>query len=320
MQVGYHVSHEQFDPSTSLANAQLAEEAGFGGAMCSDHFAPWSERQGHAPFNWAWLGAALQSTQLSFGTVCAPGQRYHPAVIAQAAATLAAMYPGRFWVALGSGERLNEHITAERWPSKEERNQRLRECASVIRRLLSGEEVTHLGLVRAERAKLYVRPTTPPPLLGAALTAETAAEVAVWADGLITAAGTIAETRTVIEAFRSRGGERKPVFVQLVVSYGATDEEALVAAYDQWRMVLLGSELVSELALPREFDAATAFARPEDIEETIRISSDLGKHVGWLRELEALGVDRTYVHCVNRDQAAFVHAYRAGVLPQFPSG
>ncbi len=317
MQVGYHVSHEQLDPSTSLANAQLAEEAGFQGAMCSDHFSPWSERQGHSPFTWSWLGAAMQSTQLSFGTVCAPGQRYHPAVIAQAAATLATMYPGRFWLALGSGELLNEHITGNRWPTKDERNQRLLECASVIRRLLGGEEVTHFGLVRVDRARLYVRTSTSPLLFAAALTPETAGWAGSWADGMITAAGDIEQTRTVIEAFRAQGGEGKPVYVQLALAYGDNDDEALAAASDQWRMILLGPEVVAELALPREFDAATRLARPEDMRAAMRISSDVREHLAWLRELEALGVDRTYVHCVNRDQDGFIAAYRRHVLPAF---
>ena len=154
--------------------------------MCSDHFAPWSTRQGESGFAWSWLGAALQATSLSFGVVSAPGQRYHPAIIAQAAATLAQMYPGRFWMALGSGEALNEHITGERWPEKPVRNARLRECVDVMRALFAGETVTHRGLVRVDRARLWTLPETPPPLIGAAVSAATAAWVGGWADGLVT--------------------------------------------------------------------------------------------------------------------------------------
>ena len=126
--------------------------------MCSDHIAPWSERQGHSAFAWSWLGAALQATNLSFGVVNAPGQRYHPAIIAQAIATLSAMYEGRFWVALGSGETSNEHVTGGAWPRKELRNQRLRECVDVIRALLAGEEVSHDGLVTVDRARVWTLP------------------------------------------------------------------------------------------------------------------------------------------------------------------
>src|SRR5918997_5709803 len=143
--IGLHCSHEQIAPSRLLAHVREAEAAGFQAAMSSDHFSPWSERQGESGFAWSFLGAALEATSLPFGVVNAPGQRYHPALIAQAVATLAEMYPGRFWVALGSGEAMNEHITGDRWPPKPERRERLRECVEVIRALLAGEEVTHRG-------------------------------------------------------------------------------------------------------------------------------------------------------------------------------
>src|ERR687895_1437541 len=133
--IGIHCSHEQIPPRDLLAAVRHAEEAGFGAAMSSDHFSPWSERQGESGFAWSFLGAALEATRLPFGVVNAPGQRYHPAIIAQAAATLSSMYPGRFWVALGTGEASNEHITGDGWPAKDTRNARLRECVEVIRAL-----------------------------------------------------------------------------------------------------------------------------------------------------------------------------------------
>src|SRR5690349_22421621 len=139
----WHASHEQVPPDALLAAAQHAEQVGFPAAMSSDHCAPWSERQGQSAFAWSWLGAALQATGLPFGVVNAPGQRYHPAIIAQAIGTLAAMYPGRFWAALGSGEASNEHITGTGWPAKPVREARLRECVEIIRALLRGEEVSH---------------------------------------------------------------------------------------------------------------------------------------------------------------------------------
>src|ERR1051325_4592864 len=147
---GLHCSHEQIPPSGLLEAVIAAERAGFDAAMCSDHFSPWSARQGESAFAWSWLGAALQATNLSFGIVNAPGQRYHPAIIAQAIGTLGAMYPGRFWAALGSGEYSNEHITGEVWPRKSVRNERLAECVSVIRDLLAGEEVSRDGLVKVD--------------------------------------------------------------------------------------------------------------------------------------------------------------------------
>ena len=175
--IGYHASHEQFAPSELLRLVGLAERAGFDCAMSSDHFRPWGTAQGQSGFAWSWLGAALQATRLPFGVISAPGYRYHPAILAQAAATLAEMFPGRLWLALGSGQRLNEDLTGVAWPDKPERNARLRECADVVRALLAGETVTHRGRVTVVEAKLYSRPERPPPLLGAAVTEATAEQV-----------------------------------------------------------------------------------------------------------------------------------------------
>src|SRR5690606_4441368 len=147
MKISYHASHEQYPPSELLEYVRLAEDAGFEGVLSSDHFLPWLEENGHSGFSFSWLGAAMQATRIPFGMVCAPGDRYHPAIVAQAAATLAEMFPGRFWMALGSGEALNEHVTGAPWPSKEVRRSRLKECVQVMRSLFRGETVTHQGLV-----------------------------------------------------------------------------------------------------------------------------------------------------------------------------
>ena len=172
-----------------------AESAGFQGVTASDHLAPWSERQGHSGHAWSWLGAAMQATSVPFGVVTAPGQRYHPAITAQAIATLADLFPGRFWPVLGSGEALNEHVTGERWPDKDIRDRRLLECVEVIRALLRGEEVTHRGLVTVDRARVWSLPATPPPIFGAAVSEETARTVGGWADGLMTIYRPIDELR-----------------------------------------------------------------------------------------------------------------------------
>nr|BFE82789.1 hypothetical protein GCM10020093_053900 [Planobispora longispora] len=203
---GFHSSHEQIHPAALLKAVVRAEQAGFAAAMSSDHFSPWSARQGHSGFAWSWLGAALQATGLRFGVVNAPGQRYHPAIVAQAIGTLAAMFPGRFWAALGTGEASNEHITGEGWPRKPVRTARLRECVDVIRALLAGEEVSHDGLVTVDRARLWTRPETPPELVGAAVSVETARWCAEWADGLITVNAPIETLRRMIGAYRDAGG------------------------------------------------------------------------------------------------------------------
>src|SRR5690606_4113266 len=183
------------------------------------HFHPWSERQGHSGFAWSWLGAALQATKLSYGVVCAPVQRYHPAIIAQAVATLGEMFPGRFWVAFGSGELLNERIVGGGWPSDAERDDRLEEALHIIRALLSGERLTHAGrYFRVVEAQLYGLPAEPPRLFAAAIGPQAAARLAPHVDGLITVSQPPDKLRAVSDAFREAGGD-KPVFLQSKHSY-----------------------------------------------------------------------------------------------------
>jgi coenzyme F420-dependent glucose-6-phosphate dehydrogenase len=315
VKIGYHASHEQFPPSELLEYARAAEAAGFDGAMCSDHLFPWSQSQGHSGFAWSWLGAALEATSLSFGVVNAPGARYHPVVIAQAAATLAQMYPGRFWVAIGSGEALNEHITGEAWPVKSVRNERLFECAEVMRRLWSGEAVTHRGHVTVIDARVYSLPDSPPRLVGAAITPETAEWMGGWADALITVSQERERMRAVISAFRKGGGERKSLLLQVKHSFAPTDEEALEEAVDQWRTNVFPSPIAADLALPSHFEAIAQFVGPDDVRKAVRVSSRLDDHIGELREDVAMGYDEIYVHNVNRRQREFIERFGADVLP-----
>ncbi len=182
--LGYHASHEQFAPSELLQLLQLAEQAKFDDAMSSDHFKPWGPAQGHSGYAWSWLGAALQSTQMEIGVISAPGYRYHPAILAQGAATLSEMFPERFWLALGSGERLNEDIVGGNWPSKEVRNLKLASSALAIKALLNGDTVTRSDAITLNEAKLYSLPEKRPRVLGAAVTPKTAEAIGKWADGL----------------------------------------------------------------------------------------------------------------------------------------
>ena len=287
--------------------------------MCSDHLAPWGERQGHSGHAWSWLGAALQATSLSFGVVTAPGQRYHPAVIAQAIATLAEMYPDRFWVALGSGEAINEHVTGEGWPEKPARDARLLECVDVIRSLLSGEEVTHPGLVEVVRARVWSLPSTPPLLIGAAVSAATAGVVGGWADGLVTVNQPVEALRKVVEAFRQGGGENKPMYLQVHLSWAEDEDEARRIAHDQWKTNVFGPDLAWNLDTPAQFDDAARFVRPEDVPGSVLVSADVQRHVAWLRELADLGFDRLYLHHVGQVQESFIETFGDKVLPELRS-
>ena len=316
VRIGYHASHEQFPPSELLELLRAADQAGFSGGMCSDHFMPWTEAQGQSGFAWSWLGAALQATSLSIGTVTAPGARYHPAIIAQAAATLGEMFPGRFWVAAGSGEALNEHITGEAWPDKPRRNARLRECVDVMRALWEGETVTHRGLIDVIDARLYTRPAEPIRVFIAAVTPATAKWGAAWADGLLTVSQSEDTLRSVIDAFRGGGGDGKPMILQAKVAWDRDDATALRRAHEQWRANIFASDVLATLETPAQFEAAAAFVTPEDVARHVRVSADASRHAEWIAEYAELGFDAVYVHNVGTAQRAFIDAYAERVLPQ----
>ncbi len=315
--IGYHASHEQFSPSELLRFTAMAEKAGFTAINCSDHFHPWSVRQGQSGFSFAWLGAAMVNSSLPFGVVCAPGYRYHPAVVAQAVATLAEMFPQRFWISLGSGEALNEKITGEIWPSKKERNERLFECATVIKKLLSGEKVSYTGKITVEEAKLYTLPKVPPLVLGAAVTKETAAWLGSWADGMITVHQPHQELKEVVEAFRKSGGAGKSVFLKVQLSYARTSKEAEEGAYDQWRTNIFHSSVLGDLWQVEQFDALGELVQPEELKKMVRISSNLQDHIQWIRKDLELGFDRIILHNVNRQQEVFIEDFGKEVLPFF---
>ncbi|MBY0287665.1 MAG: TIGR03885 family FMN-dependent LLM class oxidoreductase [Mycobacteriaceae bacterium] len=312
--IGFHCSHEQIAPRQLLRDVQHAEQAGFTAAMSSDHFNPWSERQGESGFAWSFLGAALATTQLPFGVVNAPGQRYHPAIVAQAIATLAQMFPGRFWAALGSGEASNERITGDEWPRKEVRDERLVECVGVIRRLLDGEEVSHSGLVHVNRARLWTRPDVVPDLVGPAVTPETAARHAAWADGLITVNQSRETLSKVMESYRDAGG-RGPARLQIHLSWAPDEDEALAIAHHQWRSNVFEPPVCWDTESVEAFDVIAEKVSPEDVRQSVRVSDDLGQHTAWLQQDIEQGWDELYLHFVGQHQSAFIEAFGAHVLP-----
>ena len=312
--IGFHASHEQAPPDRLLSDVQRVEAAGFEVAMCSDHFSPWSHRQGHSAFAWAWLGAALATTRLPFGVVNAPGQRYHPAVIAQAIATLGVMFPGRFWVALGSGEASNEHITGARWPRKELRTRRLEECVEVIRALLAGEEVSHDGLVTVDRARLWELPEPRPRLVGPAVSVESAARVAAWSEGMVTVNQPPDKLREMVRAHRDAGGAG-PLALQVHLSWAPTAAEAEQIAHEQWRSNVFAEPVSWDTETVAAFDLMSADVTVEKVRTVVNISSDLGWHRDRIAEYAAIGFDEIYLHHVGQSQERFIDAFGEHVLP-----
>ncbi|MFS0853418.1 TIGR03885 family FMN-dependent LLM class oxidoreductase [Microbacterium sp. 179-I 3D4 NHS] len=310
--IGFHASHEQHSPRELLAAVRLAEAVGFDEAMCSDHLAPWTRAQGHSGHAWSWLGAALASTTMPFGLVTAPGQRYHPVIAAQAIGTLAQMFPDRFWAALGSGEALNEHVTGDGWPDKPRRQRRLRESADAIRGLLAGERVDVSGEIVVHDARVWSRPEAPVPLVGAAVSAETAAWVADWADGLITVGADPEGTAEVLARYRDAGG-RGPARLQVHVSLGRTDDEALAVARDQWAHCGVPAELMWELENPEDYERL-AEVTDEALHQDVVISASASAMADRIAAL-AEGFDHVYIHHVGKDQATFLRRCENELLP-----
>lgn len=310
--IGFHASHEQHAPGRLLRDLAHAERIGFDEAMCSDHLAPWLKAQGQSGHAWSWLGAALALTRFRIGVVTAPGQRYHPVILAQALATLTEMFPDRVWAALGSGEALNEHVTGDEWPQKGERDERLRACADVMRRLLSGERVDADGPVRVHDAKLWSLPETPPPLLAAGISTQTAADVAAWAAGLITVGADPEATAQTRKAYRDAGG-RGDLLLQIHISLEATEDDALEAAREQWAQATVPPQLMWELREPAEFEAH-ADPTDEKLRAAVIVGSDAADVADRIAAV-AEGFDGVFLHQVGRDQRGFLERCERELLP-----
>jgi G6PDH family F420-dependent oxidoreductase len=226
------------------------------------------------------------------------------------------MYPERFWLAVGSGENVNEHITGDSWPAKNFRNERLRESVAVMKALWAGETVNHRGTFIVDEAKLYTLPAAPPLVVGAALTPETSRWLGGWADGLITAGKNSDDLKTVVDAFREGGGEGKPIFLQVALSFAATREEALANAHHQWRVAGLTTEQLADVATPRAFDELTATISESTIADRLRISCEWEQHLEWLQRDVALGFEAIYINHIGANLASFIDLCGEHLLPE----
>ena len=314
---GYQISQEQFTPRHLLELAKKAERAGFDELASSDHLFPWSEAQGQSGFTWSWLGAALEATdRIPIGVVNSPVERYHPVIIAQAVATLCQMYPGRFWPSFGSGEFLNEHITGNHWPEKQARNRKLAEAVHIMKRLWAGEHFTFRGeWITAEDVKLYTLPEEDIPAIGCAITKETAADIAEWADGLYTTWKPTNHLRDTVAAYRNAGG-KGPLLLKVDLCVAETEAEAKELAHAQWRTNVGTSSVHGELRNPAQFEAASQFIGPEEVAQNIRISVDPEEHVELIKRDLACGFDKIVFHNVGVNQDYFIKFFGEEVLPR----
>jgi coenzyme F420-dependent glucose-6-phosphate dehydrogenase len=316
VQLGYAISSEEIPPNTAVRNAQRAEAAGFRFAMVSDHFHPWISKQGHSPFVWTVLGGiATMTTTLHVGTgVTCPILRIHPAIIAHAAATVAAMMPRRFFLGVGTGENLNEHVLGQRWPAYAVRADMLEEALDVIRLLWQGGEQSHYGkYYTVENARLYTLPDEPPPIMIAASGEKSAALAGRMGDGFISTA----PKAELVQAFEAEGAAGRPRYGQVTVCYAENDATARRIAHQYWPNGALHGELGQELPTPRHFEQAAKNVREEDVAESVVCSSDPQKHIEAIQEFVDAGFDHVYVHQVGPEQDDFINFYQKYVLPAF---
>lgn len=318
-EVGYWLSSEEHGPADLVRWARTAEEVGFRSAMISDHYHPWTARQGQSPFVWAIIGAIASATEtLRIGTgVTAPIIRIHPAVVAQAAATAACLLPGRFFLGVGTGERLNEQITGSRWPSAPVRREMLEEAVALMRLLFDGEKVHRRGVhFTVENARLYTRPETPPPIYVAAGSRRTAEMAARIGDGFI---GVTPSSRH-IAAFEAAGGAGKPRLGQVHVCWAPTEGEARRIAHEWWPNGAIPGPLLTELAEPRHFEHAASLVTEDDVARVVACGPDPAVHRDAIDRFAAAGFDVVHVHQVGPDQDGLFRFYEREILHEpFPA-
>jgi coenzyme F420-dependent glucose-6-phosphate dehydrogenase len=314
--IGYALSSEEHGPLDLVRYARQAEEAGFEYALVSDHFHPWIDRQGQSPFVWSVIGGiagATRGLRLGTGVTC-PNIRIHPAVIAQAAATSAAMLPGRFFLGVGTGENLNEHVLGDRWPEAAVRLEMLEEAIDVIRLLWQGGYQSHHGRhYTVEEARIYTLPDEPPPMYVAA-SKPTAAELAGRAgDGLVSTA----PDAEVVAAFDGAGGEGKPKLGQVTVCWAESEEEGKRIAYEWWPNAAVRGDLSQELALPRHFEDAAQMVAEDDVAEKVVCGPDPDRYFEQVEGYADAGFDHVYLHQVGPDQEGFFRFAQEELLPRY---
>ena len=315
-ELGYALSSEEHSAPDLVRNAVRAEETGFTFALISDHFHPWTDKQGQSPFVWSAIGGIATATKkLKLGTgVTCPTVRIHPGIIAQAAATAETMMPGRFFLGVGSGENLNEHIFGDPWPEVDVRLEMLEEAIDVIRLLWEGGQQSHHGPhYDLSNARIYSLPDAPPPLMVAASGEKAAKLAGRLGDGFIG----VAPEKDIVDTFQKSGGNGKPLYGQVTVCWAEAEKEGRKTAYEWWPNAGLGGQLSQELALPSHFEQACENVTEDKIAETIACGPDPEVHRAAIQKFADAGYDHIYVHQIGPDQEGFFNFYEKEILPKF---
>jgi G6PDH family F420-dependent oxidoreductase len=315
VRLGFFLSCEEYGPAELVAQARAAQDAGFEGLWISDHYHPWNHAQGQSAFVWSVIGAlAGAGVTLPVTTaVTCPTIRIHPAVVAQAAATSAVLLDGRFNLGVGSGEALNEHILGSGWPEAEVRLEMLEEAVEVMRRLWTGEVVSHRGRhYRVENARIFTRPAEPPPILVSGFGPKAIELAGRVGDGFVTTS----PDADGIERFRQAAGH-KPVQGGTKVCWASSKDEAIETAHRIWPNDQLPGELAQVLPTPEHFEQATELVTKEMVAGVMPCGPELDEHLETFREYADAGVDELYVQQVGGNHEGFFDAYRRDVLPAF---
>ncbi|ADD04726.1 putative F420-dependent oxidoreductase [Natrialba magadii ATCC 43099] len=314
-QLGYKLICEEHGPTDLTQYATLADQSAFEFAMISDHFHPWTSTQGESPFVWNVIGAIAQATDdLRLGTsITCPIIRYHPGLIAQAAATAGVQLPGQFFLGVGTGENLSEHVFGDRWPPHAIRLEMLREAVDLIRTLWEGETTSYRGeYYTVENARLYTLPDELPPIPIAADGPKTARAAGEIGNGLVA----VAPDEELVEAFEDGGGEDKPRYAEVDVCYAEDEQEAIETAHEIWPQAALPGELLWELATPAHFQQATEVVSEEDIADLVVCGPDPDAHIETIQEYVDAGFDHITIHQIGSNQAEFVEFYEEEVIPE----
>lgn len=315
VKIGYTLSSEEHGPRELVAYAQAAEEAGFDFAMISDHFHPWVDAQGHAPFAWGVLGAVAQVTsRIRVGTaVTCPLIRYHPALVAQMAATAAVQFEGRFFLGLGSGENLNEHVLGDPWPPYGVRREMLAEAAEIIRELWQGRLTSHYGAhYVVENARIYTLPEQAPEIYLAASGPEAATLAGQIGDGLV---GT-APKAELVDTFRRAGGGDKPRYGQVTLAWGHDQESAKQMLSRQWPTAGIPGDSQQELPLPQHFEQLASLVTADTLAERVPCGPDTQRHLDHIRRYVDAGYDHLLLHQIGPEQEGFIRFVREELGPQ----
>jgi G6PDH family F420-dependent oxidoreductase len=314
VEIGYALSSEEHAPLDLVRNAIRAEALGFSFALISDHYHPWVDRQGHSPFVWSIIGAIAAGTRtLRLGTgVTAPIMRIHPAVIAQAAATSAAMMPGRFFLGVGTGEALNEHILGDHWPMITVRQDMLDEAVEIIRLLWEGDEINYWGeFYTVENARIYTLPDTLPPIYIAASGPQSASLAGEIGDGFIS---TKADAK-LVEAFNEAGGDGKPRYGKIAFCWAESKEKALDTVHEWWPTAAIPGSLHADLPTPAHFEEAASLVKKEDL-QSVPLGPDPEPFLESIQSMIDAGFDHVYLHQIGPDQEGFFRFYEHELRPK----